>query len=105
MTVARAVHLKSFVNACKSLQPVSSSSRPCANKVQEARSKLFMGMYDASTGFGSPGASVVRCPRCKRTVGNVTGAGWRQATCDTCGGSLRCASSTATASASRRFSF
>jgi hypothetical protein len=77
------------VKACQSMQPVSSSSRPCAQKkVQDARSKLFIGLYDGSTGNGSPSASVVRCPSCRRTVGNVTGSGWRQAVCDTCGSSL-----------------
>jgi hypothetical protein len=75
------------VNAHKSIGPVGNARRG-ARKVQEARSRLFMGLYDASTGNGTPGASVVRCPRCRRTVGNVSGAGWRQAVCDTCGGSL-----------------
>jgi hypothetical protein len=45
-------------------------------------------MYDGSTGHGVPGPTFVICPRCRRTVGNVTGAGWRQSRCDTCGSSL-----------------
>jgi hypothetical protein len=77
-----------LVSAFTSTKPVSSSPWQRAQNVHEARSKLFMGLYDGSTGHGAPSASIVRCPRCRKSVGNVTGAGWRQSVCDTCGGSL-----------------
>lgn len=90
--MARAVQPIGPVSVRKSTEPVPSSLRSRAQKVQDARSRLFLGLYDGSTGNGAPGASpiasIVRCPRCRRTVGNVTGAGWRQAACDTCGASL-----------------
>jgi ribosomal protein S27E len=57
-------------------------------EVREVRARLFAGLYDASTGHGRPSTAVVRCPRCRRNTGNVTGAGWRRSTCDTCGSTL-----------------
>jgi len=57
-------------------------------EVGEVRARLFEGLYDGSSGTGRPSTAVVRCPNCRRNTGNVTGAGWRRSTCDTCGSSL-----------------
>jgi hypothetical protein len=57
-------------------------------QVRQARADLFDGMYDGTSGHGTPSLSVVRCPRCRHTIGNVTGSGWRQSRCHTCGSSL-----------------
>ena len=58
------------------------------NELHEVRARLFAGLYDGTTGAGRPSTVVVRCPRCRRNTGNVTGAGWRRSTCDTCGSTL-----------------
>ena len=57
-------------------------------QVRKARVDLYAGLYDGTSGHGTPSGALVRCPRCRHTVGNVTGSGWRQTTCDTCGSSL-----------------
>ncbi len=57
-------------------------------EIREVRARLFAGLYDGTTGYGRPSTVVVRCPRCRRNTGNVTGACWRRSTCDTCGASL-----------------
>ncbi len=64
------------------------SARGQKRQVRRARIEIFAGMYDESSGFGVPSMVLVHCPRCRRTVGNVTGTGWRQTTCDSCGSSL-----------------
>jgi hypothetical protein len=60
----------------------------CPPEVLEARAELFWGLYDSSSGTSTPPSVVVRCPRCRRTVGSPASPGWRRATCDHCGASL-----------------
>ena len=76
------------MSADESQRPVSTSTRPCQPEVLAARAELFWGLYDNSSGASTPSAAVVRCPRCGRSVGSLRKPGWRQSSCDVCGGSL-----------------
>jgi hypothetical protein len=57
-------------------------------QVRVARAGLFAGLFDGTSGLLWPGVSIVRCPRCRRTVGTVTAASWRYASRDICGACL-----------------
>jgi hypothetical protein len=66
-------------------RPEPRRARGRARQIRRARLEIFAGLYDGSSGHAGSSGPVVRCPRCRRTVGHGTGSGWRQAECDTCG--------------------